>query len=96
MVVANDNEFTVNLLKKLSYIEPKRLLELRYFFSQAFLIHTEEEIFNDSDYRLEWSNNVNYIHELCSCVENYSEEQIDNAIEYSIKILKKEKEVANV
>lgn len=87
------NEFAVTLLKKLQWIEPKRLLEVRFFFSQAFLLHTEDDIFEEREYRVEWANNVNYIHELCCCVEKYTAEQIDNAIDHSIAILKKEKEV---
>ena len=90
--VAKD-EFATKLLEQLLFIEPKRLLEVRAFFSQAFLLHTEDEIFNTTGYRSEWATNVNYINELCCCVDKYSEEEIDTAINHSLTILKKEKEV---
>lgn len=90
--VAKD-EFATKLLEQLLFIEPKRLLEVRAFFSQAFLLHTQDEVFNETNYRSEWATNVNYINELCCCVDKYSEEQLDTAIAHSIKILKKEKEV---
>ena len=95
VVVATNNEFAVNLLETLWNIDPKRLLEVRAFFSEAFLLHTEDEIFDSSNYRSEWANNVNYIHDLCGCVDKYTEEQIDNAINHSVSCLKKESEANN-
>lgn len=92
VIPAPNNEFAVNLLETLWNIEPKRLLEVRAFFSEAFLLHTEDEIFDSGNYRSEWANNVNYIHELCCCVDKYNPKQLDQAIKHSVLVLKKESE----
>lgn len=86
----NENKFLRELLSKLQTIEVKRIQEMKVFFSQAFLLHTTDEVFDESEYREEWANLINWMHELSLVTNNYSEKEIEDAISLFLNPERKE------
>lgn len=85
-----ENQFLQELLSKLLAIDVKRVQEMKVFFSEAFLIHTTDEVFDDSQYREDWANLINWMHELSLVTNNFSNEEIKESIS---EFLKERKEV---
>lgn len=94
----NHSAFVPNLLKCFRFIEAKRMSEVLAFFSQAYLTHAADSEFDDPDYRIEWQNNINYIADINKNIKDFSEEDIEVAIEVALiklKLPSKESEVSN-
>jgi hypothetical protein len=58
------NEIAVKLLTEVNAINPERFQEMKVFFSEAFLLHTSEEVFDDSEYRQQWADNIQVLNTL--------------------------------
>lgn len=85
----NESTFVLNFLKGLRFVDPKRLPEVLAFFSQAFIIHTEDENFDDSEYRSEWLDNINYLADLSKNVKGLKDSEIDADLSRVIEMLEK-------
>lgn len=92
MYKENENQFLRELLSKLLAIDVKRVQEMKVFFSEAFLLHTTDEVFDDSQYREDWANLINWMHELSLVTNNFSNEEIRKEIS---GFLQKRKEVSH-
>ena len=65
-----ENQLAVNLLNEIMANSPDRFQEMKVFFSQAFLLHTSDEVFNDEEYRQQWADLINVMHNLSRVFEN--------------------------
>ncbi len=87
-------EFVLQFLKGFQFAEPKRIIEVKAFFSEAFLIHADEDSFDDKEYRTEWLNAINYLNDLSEEIAKFSETEINEQIDVAVKILESQ-EVAH-
>lgn len=80
-------EFVLQFLKGFQFAEPKRILEVKAFFSEAFLMHAHENSFDDKDYRVEWVNAINYLNDLSVVIAKFSAIEIDHQIDLALIVL---------
>jgi len=74
MTKENQNQLAVNLLTEINAVNPDRFQEMKVFFSEAFLLHTSEEVFDDSWYRQQWADLINVMRLLSKVFENTNPE----------------------
>jgi len=82
-------DFVPNLLSGLQSIEANRYNEIYQFFKTAFLELTDHDLFEDSTYRLQWSNHLSVIESTSIAFKDYSDDEMRMAIEVAIKVLEK-------
>jgi uncharacterized DUF497 family protein len=64
MCKENQNQLAVNLLTEVNAVGTARFQEMKVFFSEAFLLHTSDDAFDDSEYRQQWADNIQALHAL--------------------------------
>lgn len=80
--------FVQEFLSNLQFADPRELVRVRDFFSEAFLLFTEDAIFDDSEYRQDWANKINTINDLCMPMKGLTDTQIDEEIDEALEVLK--------
>ena len=80
--------FVQEFLEQLQSAEPRELVRIRDFFSEAFLLFTEEEYFDDGEYRTAWAWKINTINDLCRPMKELTDTQIDEEIDEALEVLK--------
>jgi len=60
----HENQLAVNLLTEVNAVGTDRFQEMKVFFSEAFLIHTSDDVFDDSEYRQQWADYIQVLHAL--------------------------------
>lgn len=80
----NNNEkhekFITELFETFLAIDLKRIQEIKVFFSEAFLIHTSDEIFDDGNYRQEWADLINWMNDLSRVTNKVDHDEFDAII----------------
>lgn len=87
--------FTPNLLSNLQSFDANRLKKISKFFTKAFLLLTEHEVFEDEDYRRQWADNISVLEGMAIPFKGYSNEEMEIAIKTTLLTLNKRKEVTN-
>lgn len=66
--VTADTNTLVSLLNQLA-TEPNQVAVMADFFSEAFVSLTDHDLFNDTDYRKQWSLLLYQLRQLANCTE---------------------------
>ena len=91
----HENKEVVKLLTELIAIGPDRFQEMKVFFSEAFLLHTSDEVFDESNYRQQWANNIQALHTLSQAIGDINPDLITLKLTKAINLLSG-KEVSHV
>lgn len=87
-------DFVVQHLKELQFVDPKRIIEVKAFFSEAFLTHAGDDEFDDTAYRVDWLNAINYLNDISEAIAKFSATEINKQIDAAVAVLES-KEVEN-
>lgn len=80
----NNEKFLLELFRTINGSELKRFEEAKAFFSEAFLTHTSDEIFEDTNYRVQWANLINWMNDFCLITKTISTEDLDDLMRQEI------------
>ena len=91
----NENQLAVNLLTEVNAVGTDRFQEMKVFFSEAFLLHTSDDAFDDSEYRQQWADNIQVLHALSLALGDVNPDLVRMKLSRAIDCLSG-KEVAHV
>ena len=91
----NQNQLAVNLLTEVNAVGTDRFQEMKVFFSEAFLLHTSDDPFDDSEYRQQWADNIQVLHALSLALGDVNPDLVRMKLSRAIDCLSG-KEVAHV
>lgn len=88
-------DFAPKFLSVLHAHHLDRITDAHHFFTDAFVLLTDHDLFEEVDFRLQWTGYLSYFENLSKTMEGYTSSEVETAIRTAILILEKRKEEYN-
>ena len=83
----NPNIVAIKLLNQVIANEPGRFEEMKNFFTESFLIHTNHDLMDEKSHRQKWVEYISVLDDFASVFKPLSQIEVDMALDHAVNVL---------